>query len=188
MDDFTVILNSVAADRGQSADALLPLVYEELRKLAYSRMAMESPGHTLQPTALVHEAWLRMVDDPDRDWRNRAFFFSAASQAMRRILIDHARRKCRLKHGGNQKRIDFDSPDVASLDLNQSVDSERILAIDEVLKQLEEVYPLWAKVIVMNYFGGMTDKEIGEALQVSDRTVRRYSACAKAWMYQRIKS
>ena len=187
MSDFTVMLSSAAQGDDQSAQALLPLVYEELRKLAYSRMAMESADHTLQPTALVHEAWLRMVDGSDRDWQNRAYFFSAASQAMRRILIDHARRKGRIKHGGDQQRVEMDALEEASFEMENPEVNERILLIHEVLKQLEEEYPIWAKVVVMNYFGGMTDQEIAETLQVSDRTVRRYCVCAKTWLYQRIK-
>jgi len=188
MNDFTIMLNAVSHGGGQSAQALLPLVYEELRRLAYSRMAMESPNHTLQPTALVHEAWLRMVDDTDRDWRNRAYFFTAASTAMRRILIDHARRKSALKHGGGQQRLDMESLDQSELDMDASDVNDKILMVEEALKQMEEVYPLWAKVVVMKYFGGMTEKEIAETLQIGERSVRRYWVCAKAWLFDRIRS
>lgn len=188
MSDFTVMLNSATLGNGRSAQALLPLVYEELRRLAYARMSMESPDHTLQPTALVHEAWLRMVNNTDRDWRNRAYFFSAAATAMRRILIDHARRKCAIKHGGGMQRLDLDSMDEAMLDMEVPGVNEKILMVDEALNQLEEVYPQWAKVVVMKYFGGMTDKEIAEALNIGDRTVRRYWSCAKAWLYDRMST
>lgn len=183
MDDFTTVLHSVARDGGRSADALLPLVYEELRKLAYARMGMESPEHTLQATALVHEAWLRMVDDSDRDWRNRAYFFSAAATAMRRILIDHARRKCAVKHGGGQEKINIDSLDESSIKAGDSRVNEKILLVEEALKQLETVYPLWAKVVTMKYYAGMTDKEVAETLDIGERSVRRYWACAKSWMF-----
>lgn len=186
MNDFTMMLNSVAQDGGRSADALLPLVYDELRRLAYARMAMEAPNHTLQPTALVHEAWLRMVNDAGRDWQNRAYFFSAAATAMRRILIDHARRKCALKHGGGQQRLDLDAMDEAGLNMDDPDVNEKILMVEEALSQLEESYPLWANVVTMKYYGGMTDKEVAETLDIGDRSVRRYWAFAKAWLFDRI--
>lgn len=188
MDDFTLMLNKVSSGEGPSADALLPLVYDELRKLAYSRMAMESPNHTLQPTALVHEAWLRMVDDANRDWKNRAYFFSSAATAMRRILIDHARRKCALKHGGGQQRLDVDSLDDIKLDMNDLGVNEKILMVEDALQQMEAVYPVWAKVVALKYYGGMTDKEIAATLDIGDRSVRRYWSCAKAWLFDRIRS
>ena len=108
MDDFTAILTKTSRDGKPDASALLPMVYEELRRMAYSQMALESANHTLQPTALVHEAWLRMVKDEDRTWHNRAYFFSAAATSMRRILVEHARKKSRKKRGGDQVRVDFD--------------------------------------------------------------------------------
>ena len=188
MDDFTHMLNQVSGEDGASADALLPLVYDELRKLACSRMAMESPNHTLQPTALVHEAWLRMVDDANRDWKNRAYFFTSAATAMRRILIDHARRKCALKHGGGQKRLDVDALDDMKLDMNAPSVNEKILMVDEALGLLEETYPLWAKVVTLKYYGGMTNKEVADTLEIGERSVRRYWICAKAWLFDRIRS
>lgn len=186
MNDFTMMLNSAAQGDNRSAEALLPQVYDELRRLAYARMAMESANNTLQPTALVHEAWLRMVNDTDRDWRNRAYFFSAAATAMRRILIDHARRKCALKHGGGQQRVDLDVIKESGLNMDDPGVNEKILMVEDALQQLEEAYPLWAKVVTLKYYGGMTDKEAAEALQIGDRSVRRYWACAKAWLFDRI--
>jgi len=183
MNEFTQILHSAASGNDYSAEALLPLVYEDLRRLAKARMAQESANHTLQPTALVHEAWLRMVDDEDRVWQNRAYFFAAASTAMRRILIDHARRKAQLKRGGDQKRLDIDK-----LDLSEPEQDEILLLMEDALKELEKLHPKWGKVVVMKYFGGMTNKETAEAIGVSEPTVERYWAAAKVWLYRRMSS
>lgn len=182
MNDITLILQSVKHGDGQQEKALLPLVYEELRTMAKSQMARESADHTLQPTALVHEAWLRMVDDRERTWHNRAYFFSAAATAMRRILVEHARRKSRLKHGGTQKRVD-----VEILDLADSEPDEKILLVDDAVEQLKIVQPEWARIVVMKYFGGMTNKEVSEVLGISERSVDRRWLCAKTWLYQVIR-
>ena len=183
MDDFTNMLNSAVGGNNHSAAALLPLVYDELRRLAYARMALESSGHTLQPTALVHEAWLRMVGNNDRTWQNRAYFFSAAATAMRRILVEHARRKGRLKHGGGQQRMNIDE-----LELTGVEPDERILAVEEALKELEMANSVRAQVVVMKYFGGMTNKEVAEAMGIGERTVDRHWACAKVWLFERIQA
>lgn len=180
-DDFTLILNTVSQGNAESADALLPLVYEELRRLAHAQMASESAHHTLQPTALVHEAWLRMVRDEGRNWRNRAYFFSAAATAMRRILVEHARSKGRLKRGGNRHRVDRDMIDLATPAMDDS-----ILWVDEALQQLEQVHPQRARVVILKYFAGMTHEETAEALSLSQATVERYWAFSKAWLYDRI--
>lgn len=183
MNDFTRVLHSASQGDSQSAEALLPLVYDELRKLARARMANQSAAHTLQPTALVHEAWLRMVTGQERTWQNRAYFFSAAATAMRNILIDHARKKASLKHGGNQSRIDLEH-----LDLSSPEPDELILMVDEALKRLEQVNPKWARIVVMKYFGGMTNLEVAESLNISQSSVDRYWAGAKAWLYRQISS
>ena len=188
MNDFTRMLNSAMQGDDRSAEALLPQVYEELRRLAYVRMSMEASEHTLQPTALVHEAWLRMVNDSDRDWRSRAYFFSAAATSMRRILIDHARRKSALKHGGGQQRIHLDAMSETGVDLADPGVNDKILMVEDALKQLEAVYPLWAKVVTLKYYGGMTDKEVAEALDIGARSVRRYWSAAKSWLFDRMKS
>ena len=180
MDDFTTILNSAAGGDDRSAKALLPQVYEELRKLAHARMSGQA-SHTLQPTALVHEAWLRMVDNEDRTWHNRAYFCSAASTAMRNILIDHARKKAAIKHGGDRKRLDFDE-----LDLATDEPDELILLVEDALQRLEQVNPKWARIVVMKYFGGMTNKEVAEALNIGESTVERYWAGARTWLYKQI--
>ena len=181
MNDFTQMLHSVAHDDEHSAEALLTQVYEELRKLAYARMATENANHTLQPTALVHEAWMRMVDDEERTWQNRAYFFASASTAMRRILVDHARRKSNRKRGGDRQRLGLDM-----IELAEPVPDEKILQVDDALQQLEQVHPEWARIVVMKYFGGMNRKEIAEALNMGERTVSRYWDYARAWLYKTI--
>lgn len=183
MDEFTRVLNSAADGDAHAANAMLPLVYEELRRLAYSHMASQSPGHTLQPTALVHEAWLRMVDDENRTWNNRNHFFAAAATAMRNILIDHARKKSRLKRGGDQQRVDLEKFEISIPEMD-----EFILKVDEALQRLEEVNPKWARIVVMKYFGGMTNKEVAQAQEISESSVERYWAGAKAWLLNEIKS
>ena len=181
MRDFTSMLQSASAGDRSSAEALLPLVYDELRKLAHARMAREMASHTLQPTALVHEAWLRLVKDADRDWKDRSYFFAAASTAMRRILVEHARRKAQLKRGGDFKRVDLDD-----FELAESAPDEVVLRLDDVLKSLEKAHPQWAQVVEMKYFGGMTNDEVADAMKMSRATVARYWAAARLWMCERL--
>jgi RNA polymerase sigma factor (TIGR02999 family) len=182
MSDITLMLLAVARGERQASSHLLPLVYEELRRLASARMAREAAGHTLQPTALVHEAWLRLVGEGDRNWENRAHFFGAAAEAMRRILIENARRKSRLKHGGNQSRVNVDD-----FDLAEATPDDNILLIDEALERLKVEDPETARVVVLKFFGGLTNGEIVAITGTSDRTVRRQWNYAKAWLYRRIR-
>jgi len=182
MNEITQVLQSVRHGGGSAAEELLPLVYNELRNLAAARMAQEAPGQTLQATALVHEAWLRMVGDGDRSWQNRAHFFGAAAEAMRRILVDNARHKSRLKRGGGQIRLD-----IADLDLAAATPDEKVLLINESLELLRAEDPEKAKIVVMKFFGGMTNEEVAENLQVAERTVERQWAYAKAWLFQSIR-
>ena len=182
MSDITRILQDITRGNSHASEELLPLVYEELRKLASARMAQEMSGHTLQPTALVHEAWLRMVDDGNRKWQNRAHFFGAAAEAMRRILIENARRKSRLKRGGGQMRLDIDE-----LDLAAASPDDRVLLIDEALEQFKAEDPERAKIVMLKFFGGLTNQEVAESLEVTERTVERQWAYAKAWLYEKIK-
>lgn len=181
MTDVTLMLAAISQGESQASEELLPLVYSELRNLATARMLRESAGHTLQPTALVHEAWLRMVGEGGRSWKNRAYFFAAASEAMRRILIEHARRKSRLKHGGGQQRLNIED-----LELAECVPDEKNLLVDEALTRLESQHPERARVVVMKYFGGMTNQQVAEALNVSERTVDRHWVCAKTWLYKEL--
>lgn len=184
MNQVTIILSSMRSSH--SSEELIPLVYEELRRLALARLAREAEGQTLQATALVHEVWLRLVDDGSRDWQNRAHFFGAAALAMRRILIENARRKACLKRGGHLERVDeadgFDLVDEAHATLTD----ERLLVIDEALARMEAADPEKARVVTLKFFGGLTHQEVAEALGVTERTVERHWAFAKAWLYQTI--
>src|SRR3954451_5776985 len=150
MSDFTRVLEAAQRGDPNAAEELLPLVYDELRRLAAHRMANEAPGHTFQPTALVHEAWLRLNGNENQKWDGRGHFFAAAAEAMRRILIDHARRKRRLKHGGEMQRVSFDKLDVAIL-----ADDEQLLAVDEALQKLAEHDPVSAELIKLRFFAGL---------------------------------
>ena len=179
MSEITRMLDAVAQGQKQPSEDLLPLVYEELRRLAAARMAREVAGQTLQPTALVHEAWLQLVGRGERSWQNRAHFFAAAATAMRRILIDEARRKARLRHGGGQTRVD-----VWRIDLAQTTPDNTILLIDEALDQLEKEAPEEARIVVLKFFGGLTNLEVAETLGVGERTVDRQWACAKARLFR----
>jgi RNA polymerase sigma factor (TIGR02999 family) len=183
MSDITLVLDAINKGESQAAEKLLPLVYDELRKIAIARMAHEAAGHTLQPTALVHEAWLRLVDDSGRTWKNRNYFFGAAAEAMRRILIESARRKSRVRHGGGQQRLDIDG-----LELADATPDEKLLLINEALMQLEAEQPERARVVVLKYFGGMTNKEVAENLNLSERTVNRHWDCAKAWLLKKVRA
>jgi len=166
-----------------AAEELMPLVYEELRRLAAAKMAQERSGHTLQPTALVHEVWLRLTaGGEERNWKDRAYFFNAAAEAMRRILIDHARRKSRVKHGGDQQRLDFED-----FDLSAAAPDENVLLINEALEELERVNPERAMVVVLKFFGGRTNKEAAEAIGISERSVNRHWICARTWLFKRIQ-
>jgi len=183
MSDITLMLQAVARGERQASSDLLPLVYEELRQLAGARMAREMSGQTLQPTALVHEAWLRLVGDGHRSWENRAHFFGAAAEAMRRILIENARRKSRLKRGGGQVRVDIDEVELAA-----TTPDDKILLIDEALERLQSEDADKAKIVVLKFFGGLTNQEVAQSLNVTERTVERQWAFAKAWMFRCIQT
>ncbi len=182
MSDVTLLLNAIEAGDPKAADQLLPLVYEELRKLAVVRMANEKAGQTLQPTALVHEAWLKIAGDGQEHFANRRHFFKAAATAMQQILIDNARRKLRLKHGANQIAEELHESRIAV-----AVPSEELLAVDEALAALAREDPESAEVVQMRYFVGMTVPEIADALGLSPRTVDRHWAFARAWLKRTIR-
>jgi RNA polymerase sigma factor (TIGR02999 family) len=183
MSDATLLLNAVERGDPQAAEKLLELVYEELRRLATSRMAQEAPGHTLQPTALVHEAWLRLVGAKNPKFENRAHFFSAAAEAMRRILIDRARRKLTERHGGNYERVDLEGQDLVAPDADQ-----QLLAVHEVLDKLAKEHPVQAEVVKLRYFVGMTNEETAQVLSISLATVKNYWTFARTWILQEIKN
>jgi RNA polymerase sigma factor (TIGR02999 family) len=183
MSDVTQLLSAIDAGDPRAADRLLPLVYEELRRLAASRMAQEKPGQTLQATALVHEAWLKIAGDGDEHFANRRHFFKAAASAMQQILIDIARRKQRLKHGANQIRNELDESRIA-----MAVPSEELLAVNDALESLALEDAQAAEVVRMRYFVGMTVPEIADALSLAPRTVDRHWAFARAWLKRTIRA
>ena len=183
MSDVTQLFSAIEAGDPKAADELLPLVYEELRKLAFVRMANEKPGQTLQPTALVHEAWLKIAGDGNEHFANRRHFFKAAAGAMQQILIDMARRKQRLKHGANLIGDELHESRIA-----MSVPSEELLAVNDALATLALEDPQAAQVVQMRYFVGMTVPEIGAALDLAPRTVDRHWAFARAWLKRMIRT
>jgi RNA polymerase sigma factor (TIGR02999 family) len=183
MSHVTQLLNAIGAGEPKAADQLLPLVYEELRKLAVVRMANEKAGQTLQPTALVHEAWLKIAGDGNEHFANRRHFFKAAATAMQQILIDNARRKQRLKHGANQAGDELHESRIA-----MTVPSEELLAVNDALAALALEDPQAAEVVRMRYFVGMTVPEIADALDLSPRTVNRHWAFARAWLKRTIRA
>lgn len=182
MSDITLVLDAINRGESQASERLLPLVYDELRSLATARMLQESAGHTLQPTALVHEAWLRLVGEANHNWKSRAYFFAAAAEAMRRILVEHARRKARLKYGGGQQRLNIED-----LELAAAPTDDKILLVDEALEHLERSNPERARVVVLKFFGGMTNNEVADTLNISERSVDRHWVCAKAWLFQKLQ-
>jgi len=182
MSEVTQMLQAVGRGEALATEDLLPLVYEELRRLAAARMAQEAAGQTLQATALVHEAWLRMVAHGEQTWQNRAHFFAAAAEAMRRILIENARRKSRLKRGGGLLRVDL-----SEIDLAETTPDDKVLMIDEALEKLELEDPEKAQIVVMKFFGGLTNQEVAETLGVTERTVERRWAFAKAWLFRSVQ-
>jgi RNA polymerase sigma factor (TIGR02999 family) len=174
---MTQILTAVGSGETQAAEELLPLVYDQLRRRAGAKMAWEAPGQTLQPTALVHEAWLRIAGQQEQHWENRARFFAAASETMRRILVDRARRRQAAKHAGGLERVELES-----LELPIESDPDRLLHIHEALDELAAEEPMRAEVVKLHCFVGMTHAEIADVLNVSEKTVKRYWAYAKAWL------
>jgi RNA polymerase sigma factor (TIGR02999 family) len=179
--EVTRILEAAQQGDPAAADQLLPLVYDELRRLAASRMANEAAGNTLQPTALVHEAWLRMVGHDNPKFAGRAHFFAAAAEAMRRILIDRARRKRALRHGGGQARVDLDQIDLASPEAD-----DQLLAVNDALDKLAAQDPVEAELVKLRYFAGLTTEEASGVLDISPRTARNYWAHARTWLYHEI--
>ena len=181
MSDVTRILNAIEQGDAKAADKLLPLVYDELRRLAAQKMSHEKPGHTLEATALVHEAYIRLVGAEAQNWSGRTHFFAAAAEAMRRILIENARRKQRYKHGADYNRVDLNDSEVTI-----EGPLTDLIALDEALTKLAEEEPALAELVKMRYFAGLNLEQSAAILGVSRRTADRYWAYARAWLYQQI--
>jgi RNA polymerase sigma factor (TIGR02999 family) len=177
MTDVTRILNAIEQGDEKAADELLPLVYEELRRLATQKMSHEPPGQTLQATALVHEAYIRLVGSEELNWNNRGHFFAAAAEAMRRILIDNARRKQRLKRGGGQRKVDIDD---ALLSIEEP--SINLIALDEALVKLSKDDPIKAKLVELRFFAGLTMEQAAGVLGIAHSTADEHWAYARAWL------
>lgn len=184
MSDVTRILWAIEQGNSAAADELLPLVYHELRRLAAAKLSQEKPGQTIQPTVLVHEAYLRLVDVPDvQQWNGRGHFFAAAAEAMRRILIENARRKKSERHGGHLRRVDLDAANPGT-----ETRDEELLALDEALSRLEERWPEKGKLVKLRYFAGMTIPEAAQALDISHATAERHWTFARAWLHSQLQN
>ncbi len=181
MNEVTRILNAIERGDMKATDELLPIVYEELRLLAAQKLARETPGQTLQATALVHEAYLRLLGDEAPTWTSRGHFFAAAAEAMRRILVENARRKKRLKHGGDQQRIDLEGAEPA-------VDGpcDDLIALDEALEKLAQRDKVKAELVKLRFFAGLTNEQAAAALGISHNTADRYWAYARSWLHVEI--
>jgi RNA polymerase sigma factor (TIGR02999 family) len=177
MGDVTVMLSAIERGNGKLAEELIPVVYEELRRLAARNLAFERSGQTLQATALVHEAYLRLVGDQDSRWQNSKHFFCAAAEAMRRILVERARHRARLRHGGGQQRLALDDIDVATEN-----DAHGLLFVHEALDKLAVKDPNCAELVRLRFFGGLTHQQAARVLTISERTARRNWVYARAWL------
>ena len=185
MNDVTKVLSAIERGDQNAADQLLPLVYQELRELALSKLSKEKPGQTLQPTMLVHEAYLRLVDvERPQKWNGRGHFFAAAAEAMRRILVENARQRRSLKKGGHLRQVDVDL-DLASAAIENPV--EDLLALDEVLIRFEQQWPDKAMLLKLKYFAGLTIPEASEVMEISTATAERYWRFARAWLHAQLK-
>jgi RNA polymerase sigma factor (TIGR02999 family) len=182
MSDVTRILNAMGDGDSKAAEELLPLVYNELRRLASHKMANETAGQTLQPTALVHEAWLRLVGSENPQFEGRGHFFAAAAEAMRRILIDRARQKLSLKRGAGVEQVSLDKIDVAV-----AADDDTLLALDEAMSKLSQEDPDSAGFIKLRFFAGLTNAEAAQALGIPERTARRHWSFARAWLHRELQ-
>jgi RNA polymerase sigma factor (TIGR02999 family) len=181
MSDVTRILTAIEQGDARAADELLPLVYEELRRLAAQKMSHEKPGQTLQATALVHEAYIRLVGSDDQDWSGRTHFFAAAAEAMRRILIENARRKQRLKHGGVRQKVNLEDACIVT-----EGPPEDIVALDEALAKLALEDPVKADLVKLRYFAGLTIEQAARILNISRATADRYWSYSRAWLFDEV--
>ena len=185
--DFTQLIRRIETGDAQAADEILPLVYSELRQLAAARMARESAAHTLQPTALVHEAWLRLGGDQQQKWKNRAHFFAAAAEAMRRILIEGARRRAALRHGGGLEKFSAHAPEFEVAAIPEVTDDRQLLLLHEALENLAVQNPRQGELVKQWYFVGLTMAEAAETMGISLRTAEREWAYARAWLVNEMK-
>ena len=184
MSEVTKIISQIRDGDPAAADQLLPLVYDELRKLAAAKMAQEKPGHTLQATALVHDAYIRLVgSNNEQDWDSRGHFFAAAAEAMRRILVDIAHRKKTFKRGGDRNRVDF-----SDFDFPGALPDEDLIALDGALDELSQAEPKTAELVKLRFFAGMTNKQAAELLGISPRKANDVWAYARVWLYERIRT
>jgi len=183
MSEVTRILGALQHGDAKAADELLPLVYEELRHLAAHKMAEQPAGQTLQATALVHEAYLRLIGDQPVGWNSRGHFFSAAAEAMRRILIERARKKSAVRHGGALQRVDLDHVDVAA-----ETEGELLLLLNDALEEFRKKDPVAAELVRLRFFAGLSNPQAAELLNVSERTAKRFWAYARAWLYHRMQT
>jgi RNA polymerase sigma factor (TIGR02999 family) len=183
MSDATVMLDAIKAGDAKAAESLLVLVYDELRRLAASKMARETPGQTLQPTALVHEAWLRLVGTNSPSFNDREHFFRACAEAMRRILIDRARKRHTKRHGGDHQRVDFEEINLAAPGAD-----DQLLMVNEALEKLAADHPLQAELVKLRYFAGLTNEEVSEVMGISVSTAKNYWAFARSWLLNEIEA
>jgi RNA polymerase sigma factor (TIGR02999 family) len=182
MSDVTRILTDIEKGNAKATDELLPLVYQELRRLAAHKMSAEPAGHTLQPTALVHEAWLKLVDSPNQSWQNRAHFFGAAAEAMRRILIARARRKQTRRRGARAEHLDMDELEIAG-----PAPDDQLLALNDALDRFTALEPQQAELVKLRYFVGLKTDEAAEVLGISKATATRWWAYARAWLFEAVQ-
>lgn len=180
--ELTAILLAAHEQEPHSAEKLLPQLYEELRAVAARKLSLQPSGQTLQPTALVHEAFLRLTTDPARTWENRRHFFAAASEAMRHILVDRARRKASVRHGGELQRVDLEGLEVAG-----TATDESIIALNDALEQFEQVDPQASELVRLRFFGGFTFAQAAEILGISERTAKRDWSYARAWLFETLQ-
>jgi RNA polymerase sigma factor (TIGR02999 family) len=183
-DDVTRILRAVEAGQSRAAEQLLPAVYQELRRLAAQKLRHEAAGHTLQATALVHEAYVRLVHQSDQQWDSRAHFFAAAAEAMRRILVESARRKHRLRHGGGREKLELEEVDLAITFNQPNLD---LLALDEALDAFADEEPQKAELVKLRYFAGLSEQQAADVMGMSRATAARWWAFARAWLYERVQ-
>jgi len=183
MPELTQLMSALEQGEPRAAEQLLPLIYDELRKVAAHKLSLLPPGQTLQATALVHEAYLKLLGGEKEQWQNRRHFFAAAAEAMRHILIDRARHRSRLRHGANAERVDLDR-----IEIPEPAKDEVLLQLNDALDELQTASPERAEIVKLRFFAGFSEAEIAGLLDLSERSVQRHWSCAKAWLFERIET